>query len=107
MPGFRSGAQNYLLRWALAPRPGSLYLESQFFAGECLFRLGKFKDAVIRYQELLTKKPAHERAQVARLHGGQSSLEAGEARGAVLDLLLGRFIGKNLLVIARIKDSQG
>ena len=25
----------------------------------------------------------------------------------VLDLLLGRFIGKNLLVIARIKDSQG
>jgi TolA-binding protein len=67
-------------------RGAELYFESQFFAGECLFRMDKHAEAAPRFEALLSKKPNHERAQVARLHQGQCNIKIGSPRAASMVL---------------------
>jgi TolA-binding protein len=67
-------------------RGAELYFESQFFAGECLFRMNKHAEAAPRFEALLSKKPNHERAQVARLHQGQCKIKIGNPRAASMVL---------------------
>jgi TolA-binding protein len=67
-------------------RGAELYFEAQFFAGECLFRMDKPAAAAPRFAALLSKKPNHERAQVARLHQGQCQIKIGKPRAASMVL---------------------
>ena len=70
---------------AIGPK-GVLYVEGQFFAGECLFRQNKHGAASKHYAVVLAKGPNHPRAQVARLHHGQSLVLSNQPKqaGAVL-----------------------
>lgn len=63
--------------------PGAgLYLDALFLAGECHYRLGEHEDAARRFEQLLEKAPEHERAQLARLHLGNSQLQGKQPQAA-------------------------
>jgi TolA-binding protein len=60
----------------------TLYYEAQFFVGETQYHEGDYKGAVDRYAILIGRKPAHERAQTARLHHGECLVRTDQAREA-------------------------
>jgi TolA-binding protein len=67
-----------------------LYCEALFVAGECELELERYGAAAEHYAKLLEQAPEHERAPLARLHGGRALLHeqrAGEAAGLLEEYL--------------------
>ncbi len=67
--------------------PNSSYkVNSQFWIGECYYKIGDYAEAIIRYDEIIASSPHHQKAASALLKQGFAFLKLGDATDGKLIL---------------------
>ncbi len=67
--------------------PNSTYkVNSQFWIGECYYKIGDYAEAIIRYDEIIANSPHHQKAASALLKQGFAFLKLGDATDGKLIL---------------------
>ena len=64
----------------IATFPNSTYkVNSQFWIGECYYKIGDYAEAIIKYDEIIASSPQHQKAASALLKQGFAFLKLGDA----------------------------
>ncbi|RLB74403.1 MAG: tol-pal system protein YbgF [Deltaproteobacteria bacterium] len=67
--------------------PSSTYrVNSQFWIGECYYKIGDYAEAIIKYDEIIADTPQHQKAASALLKQGFAFLKLGDATDGKLIL---------------------
>ncbi len=67
--------------------PDSSYkVNSQFWIGECYYKIGDYAEAIIRYDEIIANSPHHQKAASALLKQGFAFLKLGDTTDGKLIL---------------------
>jgi len=67
--------------------PNSTYkVNSQFWIGECYYKIGDYAEAIIKYDEIIASSPHHQKAASALLKQGFAFLKLGDATDGKLIL---------------------
>lgn len=67
--------------------PNSTYkVNSQFWIGECYYKIGDYSEAIIKYDEIIASSPHHQKAASALLKQGFAFLKLGDATDGKLIL---------------------
>ena len=71
----------------IATFPNSTYkVNSQFWIGECYYKIGDYAEAIIKYDEIIASSPHHQKAASALLKQGFAFLKLGDATDGKLIL---------------------
>jgi len=71
----------------IATFPNSTFkVNSQFWIGECYYKIGDYAEAIIRYDEIIASSPQHQKAASALLKQGFAFLKLGDATDGKLIL---------------------
>jgi len=71
----------------IATFPDSTFkVNSQFWIGECYYKIGDYAEAIIKYDEIIANSPHHQKAASALLKQGFAFLKLGDATDGKLIL---------------------
>lgn len=86
--------------------PNSGYkVNSQFWIGECYYKIGDYAEAIIRYDEIIAQAPHHQKAASALLKQGFAFLKLGDTTDGklILDKVVTNYPKSDQAEIARRK----
>jgi tol-pal system protein YbgF len=90
----------------IATFPNSTYkINSQFWIGECYYKIGDYAEAIIKYDEIIASSPHHQKAGSALLKQGFAFLKLGDATDGklILNKVITNYPNSDQAEIARRK----
>lgn len=90
----------------IATFPNSSYMvNSQFWIGECYYKIGDYAEAIIKYDEIIANSPQHQKAASALLKQGFAFLKLGDATDGklILNKVINNYPKSDQAEIARRK----